>query len=88
MGERTSAVSLESVIQQVQDERVRQVDDLGFDEAHDERVGVHGLAWLAAMRTVSLCSESMVISDPAAAREKLVEAAAIAVAGIQYIDRQ
>ena len=81
-------MSLESVMQQVRDERVRQIEDLGFDEAHDERVGVHGLAWLVAMRSVSLCSESMVAADPVAAREKLVEAAAIAVAAIQYIDRQ
>lgn len=81
-------MKLYSVLGEIRDERVRQVDDLGFDEAHDERVGVHGLAWLLAMRSVALCSEPMVAADPVAAREKLVEAAAIAIAGIQYLDRQ
>jgi len=81
-------MKLYSVLGEIRDERVRQIEDLGFDEAHDERVGVHGLAWLVAMRSVALTSESMVAADPAVAREKLVEAAAIAVAAIQYIDRQ
>ena len=80
-------MSLDSVIQEVRAERVRQVDDLGFDPEHDERVGVHGLAWLVAMRSVALTSQSVVISDPTATREKLLEAAAIAIAAIQYIDR-
>lgn len=94
MGERNPAVTfesvlgVESVLGEIRDERIRQIEDLGFDEDHDERVGVHGLAWLAAMRTVALSSESMVAADTTAAREKLVEAAAIAVASIQYIDRQ
>jgi hypothetical protein len=30
----------------------------------------------------------MVAADPVAAREKLIEAAAIAVAAVQYLDRQ
>jgi hypothetical protein len=88
MGEGTSVVKLYSVLGEIRDERVRQIEDLGFDEAHDERVGVHGLAWLAAMRSVALCSEPMVAADPVAAREKLIEAAAIAVAAVQYLDRQ
>lgn len=74
-----------TVLSEIARERDHQVEDLGFNVEHDDRLGSRGFGWLLARRSVELCSP--IVLDRDDARRLLVEIAAIAVAGIEAVDR-
>ena len=73
------------VIAEIHKERVHQIEDLGFDEAHDDRTGIEGFAYLIQRRMIDLTYQQM--AQVAPQRRYLVEAAAMAVAAIEAYDR-
>lgn len=76
-----------AVLSEIARERDHQVEDLGFTVEHDDRLGVAGFGWLLARRAVELCVPVQINIDEGFARRLLVEIAAIAVAGIEALDR-
>lgn len=73
----------QAVVAEVAQERWRQQAELGYTEAHDDEAGAAHLAQEAYYRLGHMGE----VSSPEAARAELVKVAALAVAGIEVIDR-
>jgi hypothetical protein len=67
------------VIRDVNAERIRQVDDLGYTPEHDDAHGVGDLADLA---------DAYISDDEPLTRDRLVKAIATLVAAVEVLDRQ
>lgn len=75
------------VVAEIAVERGRQINEHGWTPEHDDGLGKEAWAWLLSRRVTDLsCPFDDEMSDDP--RRALIEIAAIAVAGVEAIDRQ
>lgn len=74
------------VLQEILSERIRQADQLGFTLDHDAQHATNDWIVLLA-RYVGMATVGAWEHDPEAYRRRLIQIAAIAVAGVENLDR-
>lgn len=78
----------DAILQEVNDERRRQIVDLGYEPEYDARRPVVGLTGLVRQYAGMADRHVVLDGDLSRSRESLVETAALCVAAIARIDRE